>query len=182
MQLVLKSVFAAAVLATLTYAAQAQPMGMEHHPMGGPGAFEHPCGKGMHGPMDPAKMQAMAARRAADLKARLKLGAEQEGAWNTFIAAMMPTPRKAENCPDRAELDKLSTPERIDRMHALRTQRMGEWNAALDKREETAKVFYATLNAEQKKVFDAEHARIAARRAEHHGHGPAAGADKPVNK
>ena len=50
----------------------------------------------------------------------------------------------------------------------------------MDKRDEATKTFYASLNAEQKKVFDAEHARM----GEHHGreHGPRGGSpdSKPV--
>lgn len=61
--------------------------------------------------------------------------------------------------PDRAEMDKLTTPERIDKMRALRTQR----DAEMDKRADATKAFYATLTPEQKKVFDANTARS------HHG-------------
>jgi Spy/CpxP family protein refolding chaperone len=71
--------------------------------------------------------------------------------------------------PDRAEMDKLTTPERIDKMHALRTEHTAAMNAAMDKREDATKAFYATLNAEQKKVFDAEHARMGAHQGGHRG-------------
>jgi hypothetical protein len=53
----------------------------------------------------------------------------------------------------------LTTPERIDRMIAMRAQR----NAEMDKRFEATKTFYATLTADQKKVFDAESLRFAKR-------------------
>jgi hypothetical protein len=45
---------------------------------------------------------------------------------------------------------------------------MGAMNASMDKREEATKTFYAALNAEQKKIFDSEHARMG---APHGGHG-----------
>jgi hypothetical protein len=51
-------------------------------------------------------------------------------------------------------LAKLPTPERIDQMKTLRSQHMGEMNAAMDKRGEATKTFYATLTPEQKKTFD----------------------------
>ena len=42
-------------------------------------------------------------------------------------------------------------------MRALRNQRMAEMNAAMDKRGEATKAFYAALTPEQQKTFDAEH-------------------------
>jgi hypothetical protein len=51
---------------------------------------------------------------------------------------------------------KLATPERIDRMRAVRAQR----NAEMDKRMDATKTFYAALSAEQKKTFDAEGMRF----------------------
>jgi protein CpxP len=47
-------------------------------------------------------------------------------------------------------MQKLTTPERIDRMRTLRTERQ----ASMDKRGDAVKTFYAALNAEQKKTFD----------------------------
>ena len=52
--------------------------------------------------------------------------------------------------PDRAELARLPTPERIDRIRALRVERM----AMMDKRADATKAFYATLNPVQKREFD----------------------------
>jgi len=52
--------------------------------------------------------------------------------------------------PDPAEMAKLSTPERIDKMKSLRAEHQAE----ADKRAEATKAFYAVLTADQKKVFD----------------------------
>ena len=60
----------------------------------------------------------------------------------------------------RAEMAKLTTPERIDKMREMRTQRMTEMNAAMDKRAEATKTFYATLTPEQQKTFDAEQLKM----------------------
>lgn len=158
-----KTLLVTGLLASAGFASYAQqPMTQ------GDGATQH---EGMRGKMDPAKMEARMVQHTAQLKTKLKITAEQEGAWATFTAAMKPPAHMTENRPDRAALDKLSTPERIDKMHALRTQRMTDMNAAMDKREEATKTFYATLSAEQKKVFDAEHARMGAR-GEHRENGP----------
>ena len=120
---------------------------------------------------DPVKMQAWMAKRQADMKAQLRITASQEAAWTRYIAAMQPPARMMGERPtaeQRAEFDKLTTPERIDKMRVLRTQRMADMNAAMDQRGEATKVFYAALSAEQQKVFDAGHEKMGHSRG--HGH------------
>lgn len=116
---------------------------------------------------DPAQRQARVAKHQAELKAKLKLTPAQEGAWTAFTASMQPPAHGAR--PDRAamkaEFDKLTTPERIDKMRALRAQRMTEMSAVMDKRGDATKTFYSALNADQQKVFDAQ-------RMNHGGKGP----------
>ncbi len=117
------------------------------------------------GKHDPAKMQAMMAKHQADLKAKLKLTPAQEGAWTTYTAAMQPPAGMGMRPTDaqRAEMDKLSTPERIDKMRAMRVERMTQMNAAMDKRGDATKTLYAALTPEQQRVFDAEHKKHGAR-------------------
>ena len=127
--------------------AQTPPAG----PVGGPGGEHRSMMR--HGPMDPAKMQAMMAQRQAALKETLKITAAQEGAWSAFTSSMQPpADLHKRRMAMRAEMDKLTTPERIDRMRALRTER----DAEMDKRANATKSFYAALSPEQQKVFDAE--------------------------
>lgn len=90
------------------------------------------------------------AKHLAELKGQLKLSAAQEPAWTAFASAMQPGERPARL--DRQDMDKLTTPERIDRMRALRAQRAAE----ADRRGEATKTFYATLTPEQQKTFDAQ--------------------------
>ena len=115
----------------------------------------------MMGQPDPAAMQAGMARRQADMKARLGLTADQEGAWTSFTAAMQPParpmPAGQSLAGQRAELDKLTTPERIDKMRALRSERMAQMQTGMDKRGEATKAFYAALRPDQQMAFDAEH-------------------------
>ncbi|NMM07932.1 Spy/CpxP family protein refolding chaperone [Polaromonas sp.] len=135
--------------------------------MGAPGEMQrgHMMGMGRH---DPAKMQAMMARHQTELKAKLKLTPAQEGAWTAFTAAMQPPDHMARPTSEqRAEYDKLSTPERIDKMRALRTQRTADISTALDKRGEATKTFYAALSPEQQKTFDARHREL--RQGRNHG-------------
>lgn len=111
-----------------------------------------------HGP----RMEKMREHRAehhqkhlTELKSKLKLQTGQEAVWKTFADAMQP-PTQLPARPDRAAMEKLSTPERIDQMQALHAHREAE----MKKRGDATKTFYASLSAEQKKTFDAETARF----------------------
>jgi protein CpxP len=117
---------------------------------------------GMHG--GPVKMAQMHAKHLADLKAKLKITASQEAAWNTFADSMKPANDMMGKRPDPAELDKLNTPDRIDKMRAMHKERMTAMEAAMDKRGDATKTFYAALSPEQKKVFDEAFSKMG-----HHG-------------
>jgi periplasmic protein CpxP/Spy len=167
----LNSLVLAALLATAGASAIAQTAPVTTTPA--PTATSKPAGPpgermGRH---DPAKMQAMMAKRQAEMKAKLKITPAQEGAWTSFTAAMQPPARMGGRpTPEqRAEFAKLTTPERIDKMRALRTERMTQMSAAMDKRGEATKTFYAALTPEQQKVFDTEHKK----------HGPHGGRGGP---
>lgn len=133
-----KSLVLAGMLATAghaAFAADAPPP-----PPSGSGMAQH----------DPAKMHERMLKHMAALKAKLQLTAAQEPAWATFTASMQPAAPMGLR-PDRAQFAKLTTPERIDKMRALRAER----DAAMDKRADATKAFYAALTPEQQKVFDA---------------------------
>ncbi|MCE3272142.1 MAG: hypothetical protein K0S57_2539 [Ramlibacter sp.] len=106
------------------------------------------------------RMKQKIERKLGKLKQELKITSAQEPAWNAWTGALQPGAKPQR--PGREELAALSTPERIDRLRATRAQRMAE----MDRRLDATKSFYATLDAEQKKVFDAESLRFAKR---HHG-------------
>ncbi len=158
-----KPVVLAAVLATSALAALAQSGP-------GPATGHQGAGHGMHQPdgerhaRKQERMQDHMAKRAADLKAKLKLNAEQENSWNAFVAAMKPPAHAAK--PQREEMAKLSTPERLDKMNEMRKQR----DAAFAQRDAATRTFYGALSAEQKKVFDENTAR-SHRHGHHRGHG-----------
>jgi len=111
----------------------------------------------------------MITKRMADLRAKLKISASQEAAWTTFTEAMKPPANMGNKRPDSAEMDKLSTPERIEKMKAFRAQHHADMTATMDKRDEAINTFYAQLSAEQKKTFDAEHAKMAGHRGDRQG-------------
>ena len=99
-------------------------------------------------------------QRMEKLKAELKLTPAQQAAWATYTQAMKPGERPAPG--DREAFAKLTTPERIDHMRELRTER----NAQAERRAEATKAFYATLTLAQQKTFDAQTLQYGAR---HHG-------------
>jgi len=129
------------------------PAGMQGEPGMGPGMgmrHEH------MGKPDLARLQAMIEKHDALLKAQLKITPNQEGAWKAFVDAKKPAPIAANlQRPDPIEMAKLTTPERLDKIKALREEHMKAMNAAFAKREDATKTFYAALTADQQKVFDA---------------------------
>jgi hypothetical protein len=137
-----KHLLIAACLAVAGFSAVAQtpaPAGPVTGPA--PGAMMRPGMMQEH-------MQRRMAQRQAALKQILQVTPAQEGAWNAWIASRQPSNRQR---PNPAELAQLTTPERIDRMRALRADRM----AQMDRRGDATKTFYAALTAPQQKAFDA---------------------------
>ncbi len=158
MKVNVKPALLAALLASsaLTVLAQsATPLAAE--PRAGHSLHAHAGG-------DHGDRQAHRAKRAAELKAKLQLSADQAGHWGAFVTAMKP-PAHAQR-PQREEMAKLSTPERLDKMKEMRQQR----DAALAQRETAVRAFYGSLSAEQKKVFD-EHTARQQRHGHQRGHG-----------
>lgn len=100
------------------------------------------------------KMKARMDKHKAELHDKLKLSAAQEPAWKTFTEAMMPEAMPPR--PDRAAMDKMSAPERMEKMLAMSKEHEGKMETRLA----ALKTFYAVLTPEQKKILDASHARM----------------------
>ncbi len=161
----LKKMLFAGLMASVGFAAMAQGMHGAGHGMMDPGARH-------------AKMAAKHTQHLAELKAALKITGGQEAAWATFTTAMTP-PVGMHRTPEqraalKAELDKLDTPARIDKMRALHAERQAAMNANMELRANAAKTLYSVLTAEQKAVFDAAHKKMmdhmgGKHRGGHHG-------------
>jgi len=147
------------LLSSVSFAQTAVP-GPQAMPAGpGPMGMRPPMGETerMHGMMGQPKMQEQrdnmrAARHQKhldEMKVYLQLQASQEAAWQNF-AGVMKTPIKRATALAPSELEKLTTPERIDKMMAQKTER----DAEIAKRMNASKTFYATLSPTQQKVFD----------------------------
>jgi protein CpxP len=100
------------------------------------------------GAKSPEHMKEKMAKRQAELHDKLKLNASQEAEWNRYIAAITPT--NMGKHPDRAEWQKLSAPERMEKQLAM----MKEREARMASRLAATKTFYATLTPEQQKIFN----------------------------
>lgn len=130
-----------------------------------------------------AQMQKRMAERQAAFKAELKLTPEQEPAWSAFIARSQPQAGAMPRQGTREDWSKLTTPQRLDKMQALKAER----DAAMAKRVDAIKSFYAVLSADQQKVFDSKHLGGFQRagmhrghRGEHRHHGEQPGVKKPA--
>jgi hypothetical protein len=158
-----KHLMVAGLLAALGATAGAQTPSPSAPPTHEHGRMAHEA----HGGADPARieqrmarMQEHMAQRLEKFKQKLQLTPTQEGAWNSYLAALKPSGNFHRH--NRAEFARLPTPERIDRMRAARAERI----AQMDRRDEATKTFYAALSPQQKSVFD----DATARRGEHrHG-------------
>lgn len=155
-----RHLLAATVLAAAGVAAVAQTT---------PPAGTPPARESRHDParmeQHRARMQERIAQRMGELKQKLAITPAQEPAWTAWTTSMKPA--KPHQRPDRAEFAQLTTPERIDRMRAVRAER----NAEMDQRMDATKSFYAALSGDQKKVFDAESLRfLGGKRGHGHGH------------
>lgn len=118
---------------------------------GGPGAkarHAHMSAEGHHKRMDPAKFQEKMAQRQAELRQKLNITSAQEPAWNAFTASMTP-PERGQR-PDRAEMDKLTAPERMEK----RLQGMKQMEAHMTKQLNSMKTLYSQLTPDQRAVFD----------------------------
>jgi len=126
---------------------------------------------------DRAAMQQRMEARFAQLKQRLQLTPDQQGAWDSFAAAVRPGPRGPNGHArlgfDRQEFARLTTPERLDRLRAMRVQRQAD----MDRRDDAVKTFYAALTPTQQKVFDrqAMHPMGPDGQGHHWEHGPKGG-------
>lgn len=106
---------------------------------------------------DPGKMRARFEERHQHrqqvLHDALGLRADQEGAWQAFLASSRRPEgergmRRHDGDGERAEL---STPQKLDRMQ----QRMAERQQRFAQRADAIKRFYAALDGRQQKTFDA---------------------------
>lgn len=108
-----------------------------------PAGFEGRRGPppGAEGPRDPAQ-------RAEALHQRLSITAAQENAFQAYLAATA-APARGDR-PDRAAMDGMTTPQRLDAQLAEGAKRQAD----LKVRADAAKRFYSALSPDQRAIFD----------------------------
>jgi len=99
-------------------------------PPGGPEG----AGPGGHPPSAAqiAKFEQHRAKRQAELHDKLKITAAQEGAWKTFNEKTTPVrPATPPARPEKGEMEKMTTPQRLDRMAEFASKREAEMTARI---------------------------------------------------
>ena len=145
------TVAATALLGSLAFSANAQQQPAPQTPTATAAPAPH-----AHGHRAEKKDFAKAhAERAERLKTLLQLQPNQQAAFDQYVKATTPEPRNKADKEQRADLRKLTTPERLDLAQKLRKER----TAKAEQREQATRSFYSSLNASQKKVFDEVSAR-----------------------
>lgn len=107
-----------------------------------------------------AKWQEHFAQRQQRLHDSLKLTAQQEPAWATFIAAIKPDMAAAQM--DRAATANMTAPQRMEKQLEMAKQHIAKQESHLA----ALKTFYAVLSPEQQKIFDEQ-----AKHMQHHRRG-----------
>jgi protein CpxP len=135
----LSGFIAAAALSTAAFAAA---------PMSEPKGPDHGAMQGMHQEHDGGNYKERIAKRQAALHDKLKLTGNQEAAWKTYIAAA--TPPTPPVRPERGDWEKMSAPERMEKMMTMMKEREGHMATHLA----AMKTFYATLSPLQQQIFN----------------------------
>ena len=111
-----------------------------------PGPYDAPPGE--HELDSPEQFARRVERKQLALREALKLSTAQESAWAAFTEQTRPTPPI--EVPSKAQMAKLSAPERIEQMFI--TMREGEQR--LQVRLEATRAFYVALTPAQQSTFD----------------------------
>lgn len=115
-----------------------------------------------HGEFGPEAKQ----KRLQKLHDSLNLSASQEKAWDDYVAVVNKHhgPRGERPRPPREEFEKMTAPERLEKL----LEGMKRHEAYLQEKLDATKAFYAELNSSQKEIFDKE----AVFHRPHHRRGP----------
>lgn len=99
------------------------------------------------------RWKARFAEKNQRLHDKLGLSATQEKDWEAYMASVEKLGPSEKNKPlPPEEFEKLTAPERLEKMLEHMKVRQAQLEAHLD----AVKKFYGTLNADQKKIFDQE--------------------------
>lgn len=147
---------AATAITALSFSAIAQGVGAPAQPAPAASAAKPQVQPPRHDPQHHAQRMERLQQRLAEQQSRLKdslqLQPEQEAAWNQFVEKTKPATRPAGERLGREDWAKLSTPQRLDRLDAMKAER----DRQLSQRHDAIRQFYAQLTPPQQKAFDAQ--------------------------
>jgi periplasmic protein CpxP/Spy len=121
---------------------------------------------GEHHKATPEQRAERVTQHLAKMKSLLQITPQQESSWQTFTSTMQSlyTNHKQERM-DKAAIQNMTTPQKLDAMRAHRIQRMEK----ADQRDIAIKNLYAALSPEQQKTMDT-HMQKMKKRMGHHRH------------
>lgn len=150
------------VSAYIAAAVKAKVTLVEAHKMGGD-CLNYGC--------VPSKALIRSAKLAHQMRHASHYGLSDATPGFRFKAVMQPPANMGQWRIDPAEMEKLTTPQRIERRQQMMAQRMSAMNA----RAEATKTFYNALRPEQRTIFDQQTARGGHRGGAMGGDNPGAG-------
>lgn len=142
------TVAAAALLGSLAWSVHAQPVAPQ-----GTAHAHHQARHGHASPHAPADLAARQTQRTERLRTLLQIQPQQQAAFDSFVQATTPQHAGRKALAPPAELQNLSTPERIAHAQAQRKARTQQ----AEQREQATLRFYQSLNSSQQKAFDVLH-------------------------
>jgi len=143
-----KHLLIGAAMSALAVGAIANDAPQTHGPKARHAHMSDISGDSHHKRMDPAQFQEKMAQHQAELRQKLNITSAQEPAWNAFTASMAPPERSQR--PDRAEMEKLTAPERMEK----HLQGMKQMESHMTRQLNSMKTLYSQLTPEQRTVFD----------------------------
>jgi glucan phosphorylase len=105
-------------------------------------------------------MMKQSGKRLSKMKAQLHLTSEQQPAWEEFSKSMNTSPVWFDGKNRDDAWTKLTTPERLEKMNAMRDKNITRMQAHMKQRSETVLKFYNQLTTDQQKIFDVQATRM----------------------
>jgi hypothetical protein len=105
-------------------------------------------------------MMKQGGKRLSKMKSRLHLTKEQMPAWEEFSKIMNTSPEWFDGKNRDDAWTKLTTPERLEKMNAMRDKNIAAMQAHMKQHSEAVLKFYNQLTTDQQKIFDAQATRM----------------------
>lgn len=95
-------------------------------------------------------------KHLAQMKNKLHLTTAQTPAWEAFSKTINTMPERMGDMRESSVMEKMTTPERLEKMGAMHEVHMTAMQSHMKERHEAVLTFYNQLNPDQQKIFDAQ--------------------------